>query len=370
MEKKTENRHDVGRLIHHMIRIGILDVPSVCQGLVPVIEFAPDFAVDIPHIYKYLGEVLGPIVFDATLPVSKLNDVLKPLVSMNKAGVVMAEALSIAVKLAGGSEESIAGIWQASGVQWSQLLASGEDVDQFVKDKKVDFTLNASSTASTGTDKSTDAPAPSVAPLNTTKTLQNEMLDILTRANETNKNDDLISFIEGRMDATERKKADFIRTLTFAVCSSAIVRNSSQLCECRTELLKKRKTILLKYIDRSKELELESLYALQQLVEELEHPRLLLRTIFNELYQGDVISEETFFEWEASKESPVGKGSALSSVKDFLIWLRKADEESNEDEEANATSPPPPAALTPTNLAWKKILTLSFSPFFDEILSQ
>merc|ERR1712142_1003941 len=182
--------------------------------------------------------------------------------------------------------------------------------------------------------------------------LQNEMLDILTRANETNKNDDLISFIEGRMDVTERKKADFIRTLTFAVCSSAIIRNSSsQLCECRTELLKKRKTILLKYIDRSKELELESLYALQQLVEELEHPRLLLRTIFNELYQGDVISEETFFEWEASKESPVGKGSALSSVKDFLVWLRKADEESNEDE-TNAASPtPPPAALTPTNLA-------------------
>lgn len=348
MEKKKENRHDVGRLIHHMIRSGILDVSSVCQGLVPVIEMAPDFAVDIPHIYKYLGEVLGPVVFDATLPLNKVSDNLQPLVSINKAGIVMAEALSIATQLASGKEESISVIWQASGIQWSQLLRSGEDVNEFLKDRKMEFTLNASSGASTG---GASEPTPSAPTTNSTKTLQNEMLDILTRANETNKNDDLISFIEGRMDTAERKKAEFIRTLTFAVCSSAIVRNSSQLCECRTELLKKRKTILLKYIDRSKELELESLYALQQLAEELEHPRMLLRTIFNELYQGDVISEETFFEWEASKESPVGKGSALSSVKDFLAWLRKADEESNEDEEANATSPPPPSVLTPTNLA-------------------
>ena len=169
------------------------------------------------------------------------------------------------------------------------------------------------------------------------------MLDILTRANETNKNNDLISFIEGHIEAADRKKADFIRTLTTAVCSSAIERTGPQQCECRTEVLKKRKTVLLKYIDCSKELELESLYALQELVEELEHPRDLLRVLFNELYQGDVISEETFFVWETSKESPVGKGSALSSVKDFLVWLRKAEEESNEEEETTAT--------TPTNLA-------------------
>jgi len=349
MEKKKENRHDIGRLIHHMMRSGILDVSQVCQGLAPVVEFAPDFAVDIPHIYKYLGEVLGPVVFDATLPLNKVKDTLQPLISMNKAGIVMAEALSIAVQLASDKENSIAGIWQASGIQWSELLASGENADEFVKDKKVEFTLNASAAVPAG-EKPIDTTPPAPAPQDNAKTLQNEMLDILTRANETNKNDDLISFIEGRMDATERKKAEFIRTLTFAVCSSAIVRNAEKLCECRTELLKKRKTILLKYIDRSKELELESLYALQQLVEELEHPRALLPTIFNELYQGDVISEETFYEWEASKESPVGKGSALSSVKDFLVWLRKADEESNEDEEANAASPQP-TSLTPTNLA-------------------
>merc|ERR1719204_1769676 len=221
------------------------------------------------------------------------------------------------------------------------MLASGEDVDTFVKDNKMEFTISPVPSALSETPSLLSSEAPK-----TKESLQNEMLNILTRSDETYTNDDLISFIEARMNAADCKKPEFIRTLTTAVCSSSIFRNSAQLCECRTDLLIKRKTILLKYIDRSKELELESLYALQQLVEELEHPRALPRTIFNELYQGDVISEETFYEWEASKESPVGKGSALSSVKDFLVWLRKADEESNEDEEANAASPQP-TSLTP-----------------------
>ena len=57
----------------------------------------------------------------------------------------------------------------------------------------------------------------------------------------------------------------------------------------------------------------------------------ILRVFFEELYQLDIISEETFYAWEASKEFPEGKGPALSSVKQFLQWLRKAEEEPNED---------------------------------------
>ena len=58
----------------------------------------------------------------------------------------------------------------------------------------------------------------------------------------------------------------------------------------------------------------------------------LLRMLFEELYELDVISEETFYVWQESKDFPGGKGVALSSVKGFLQWLRKAEEESNEDE--------------------------------------
>lgn len=68
-----------------------------------MVEFAPDFAVDVPLIYKYFGEIIGCIVYDGTLPLNKVKDTLEPLVQHNKAGLVMAEALSVAVQKAGVS---------------------------------------------------------------------------------------------------------------------------------------------------------------------------------------------------------------------------------------------------------------------------
>ena len=63
-------------------------------------------ACDIPLIYKYLGEVIGPVVYDGTLPLNKVKDSLEPLVQQNKAGHVMAEALSVAVQIAGVSNST------------------------------------------------------------------------------------------------------------------------------------------------------------------------------------------------------------------------------------------------------------------------
>lgn len=66
-----------------------------------IVELAQDLACDVPHIYKYLGEVLGLVVFDGTLPLDNVKDILEPLVRQNKAGLVMAETLLVAVKKAG-----------------------------------------------------------------------------------------------------------------------------------------------------------------------------------------------------------------------------------------------------------------------------
>ena len=63
----------------------------------------------------------------------------------------------------------------------------------------------------------------------------------------------------------------------------------------------------------------------------------LLKNLFEVLYDNDVISEETFYIWEKSKDFPDGKGAALSSVKGFLNWLRKAEEESNEEDSSLST---------------------------------
>jgi len=316
IEKKAEHRRIVGGLLHRMMKQGIIDVKQVCQGFTAVVDLAPDFAVDIPHIYKYVGEILGPMVYDGTLPLNKVKDTLESLIQKSKAGIVMAEALSSAVSIA-GKEDLISILWQNSKVSWDMLLGSDENLQNFIKDKKMEFTLHQNKSHASQ--------------------IQEEMSRILNENQNDNLNDntELMTYIEGNVSLDMKKTASFIQILTKTICSSSLVKGNQ--CECNKELLRRRKNVLLRYIDRSKDLELQALFALQQLVYELKQPRDLLQVLFNELYDGDVITEDAFFTWEKSKEFPLGKGPALSSVKDFLSWLKKADEESNDEE--SSTSP-------------------------------
>jgi len=56
----------------------------------------------------------------------------------------------------------------------------------------------------------------------------------------------------------------------------------------------------------------------------------VVRTLFDLFYDEDIISEESFFEWERRDGSPddmVGKGVVKMNVKDFFEWLRSNGEE-------------------------------------------
>jgi translation initiation factor 4G len=336
VEKKQKDRSSVGLLLNRMVRDRQLDVGHLCKGLGVVVEMAPDFAVDIPHMYKYLAEVIGPLVHDGAVPLTKIAETLRPLNAVNKAGVVMAESLCAAAQIK--NEEDIAVLWSKSGLTWDKLLPSGEDVDMFVKDRKVGFTIKSQQTTTT-TNTTSNNGHPSTTTTTTTGGLNNKLYDDMVRIltqNTSNTNDELMSLVDRNVRPEERKSDTFIQTLTTAVCFTSVSRDASNAnnCECRKDVVRSRARILLKYIDNNKKLELQALFALQQLLEELKHPRGVLNTLFEELYQADIISDDTFFEWEQTKQCPVGKGPALSSAKNFLSWLRKAEEESNDEESA------------------------------------
>ena len=55
----------------------------------------------------------------------------------------------------------------------------------------------------------------------------------------------------------------------------------------------------------------------------------MLRVFFDTLYDEDIISEDAFYQWEASKDpaETAGKGVAVTSVVQFFTWLREAEEE-------------------------------------------
>lgn len=55
----------------------------------------------------------------------------------------------------------------------------------------------------------------------------------------------------------------------------------------------------------------------------------VLRSLFDVLYDEDIISEDAFHQWETSNDPKEarGKGVALASVSQFFTWLHEAEEE-------------------------------------------
>lgn len=55
----------------------------------------------------------------------------------------------------------------------------------------------------------------------------------------------------------------------------------------------------------------------------------VLRTLFDTLYDEDIISEDGFNQWEKSKDpnEQEGKGVAMKQVVQFFTWLREAEDD-------------------------------------------
>ena len=62
-----------------------------------VLEYADDMALDIPMIWKYLGEIIGATFRDNSLSLKVLADTMEPVKAARKAGDLMAEILHTVV---------------------------------------------------------------------------------------------------------------------------------------------------------------------------------------------------------------------------------------------------------------------------------
>lgn len=49
--------------------------------------------IDIPKIWQYFGELIGPMIQDGSVPLSFLRQACEPLKASNKAGKLVSEVL-------------------------------------------------------------------------------------------------------------------------------------------------------------------------------------------------------------------------------------------------------------------------------------
>ncbi|XP_016103621.1 eukaryotic translation initiation factor 4 gamma 1a isoform X10 [Sinocyclocheilus grahami] len=311
LERSTIAREHVGLLFQKLVSAGILPPEQYYKGLQEILEIADDMSIDIPHIWLYLAEIITPMLQEGGIPMGQLfREVSKPLLPMGKAAILHVEILNLLCK--GLSHKKAGVMWLEAGLSWKDFLPEDEDVNKFVTEQKMEFTLGEESENSSKKELTAEE--------------LSKHLDRLLQEKANNQR--IYDWVEANLDEQKMSSNQFVRALMMSVCQSAI------LCEnpykVDVEQITQRAKLLQKYLsDETKEL--QALYALQALMVQMEQPANLLRMFFDALYDEDVIKEEAFYKWESSKDpaEQLGKGVALKSVTAFFTWLREAESESD-----------------------------------------
>ncbi|KAI4798532.1 hypothetical protein KUCAC02_021987 [Chaenocephalus aceratus] len=319
LERSTIARERMGLLLQQLIKAGTLPKQQYYNGLQEILEVAEDMAIDIPHIWLYLAELISPMLHEGGIPMGELfREISKPLIPLGQAGVLLVQILNLlAIK-----RRERCGERAGSGGETSSPRTS--TVNKFVTEKKVEFTLGVESEDGQKEELSSEE-------LSSEELSSEELSKQIQRLIQDQADDQrLFDWIEANLDEQQMSSNMLVRALMTCICQSAIIYENRNKVDAAK--IKKRAKVLQKYLSDDKK-ELQALYALQALMVELKQPANLLRMFFDSLYDEDVIREEAFFKWESSKDpaEQQGKGVALKSVTAFFTWLREAEDEDESD---------------------------------------
>uniref|UniRef100_A0A8C7BQA7 Eukaryotic translation initiation factor 4 gamma 3 n=1 Tax=Neovison vison TaxID=452646 RepID=A0A8C7BQA7_NEOVI len=319
LERSQITRDHMGQLLYQLVQSEKLSKQDIFKGFSETLELADDMAIDIPHIWLYLAELVTPMLKEGGISMRELLiEFSKPLLPVGRAGVLLSEILHLLCKQM--SHKKVGALWREADLTWKDFLPEGEDVHNFLLEQKLDFIESDSSCSSEALSKK------ELSAEELYKRL--EKLIIEDKAND----EQIFDWVEANLDESQMSSPTFLRALMTAVCKAAIIADCSTF-RVDTAVIKQRVPILLKYLDSDTEKELQALYALQASIVKLDQPANLLRMFFDCLYDEEVISEDAFYKWESSKDPAEqnGKGVALKSVTAFFTWLREAEEESEDN---------------------------------------
>uniref|UniRef100_A0AAY4E877 Eukaryotic translation initiation factor 4 gamma n=1 Tax=Denticeps clupeoides TaxID=299321 RepID=A0AAY4E877_9TELE len=312
LERSTITREHMGILLQTLSSHSWLLISFLTLRLQEILEVAEDMAIDIPHIWRYLAEIISPMLHEGGIPMGQLfREVAKTLMPLGKAGVLLAEIFHLLCQ--GMSHKKVCAMWTDAGLSWREFLPEDEDVNKFVTDQGLEYTVGEESKK--GSSK---------------KIWNSQELSMQLDQMLQDKVDNQLIFdwVEANLDEQQTSSSTWVRALMTSVCQAVIICENPYKLD--TEHISQRAKLLQRYI-KDDQNELQALYALQSLMVQMEQPPSLLRMFFDMLYDEDVIKEEGFYKWESSKDpaEQVGKGVALKSVTAFFTWLREAEDESD-----------------------------------------
>ncbi|NXP98437.1 IF4G1 factor, partial [Vidua macroura] len=252
LERSTISREHMGALLCQLVKAGTLSKEQYYKGLWEILEIAEDMEIDIPHIWLYLAELITPILQEEGIPMEELfREITKPLVPIGKATTLLVEVLGLLCK--GMGQKTAGKLWRDGGLSWKEFLPEDQDVNKFVTEQKLEYTMGDSS----------DMPSHKEL---TSEELCKQM-DKLLKENPNNQR--IYDWIEANLSEQQVSSNTFVRALMTSVCHLAIVFENPYRVDAT--VIHNQAKLLQKYL-RDEQKELQALYALQALVVKLDQP--------------------------------------------------------------------------------------------------
>ncbi|NXB86269.1 IF4G1 factor, partial [Vidua chalybeata] len=252
LERSTISREHMGALLCQLVKAGTLSKEQYYKGLREILEIAEDMEIDIPHIWLYLAELITPILQEEGIPMEELfREITKPLVPIGKATTLLVEVLGLLCK--GMGQKTAGKLWRDGGLSWKEFLPEDQDVNKFVTEQKLEYTMGDSS----------DMPSHKEL---TSEELCKQM-DKLLKENPNNQR--IYDWIEANLSEQQVSSNTFVRALMTSVCHLAIVFENPYRVDAT--VIHNQAKLLQKYL-RDEQKELQALYALQALVVKLDQP--------------------------------------------------------------------------------------------------
>ncbi|XP_074916393.1 eukaryotic translation initiation factor 4 gamma 3 isoform X14 [Chelonoidis abingdonii] len=113
LERSQITRDHMGQLLYQLVQSEKLSKQDFFKGFSDTLELADDMAIDIPHIWLYLAELVTPMLKEGGISMRELTiEFSKPLLPVGRAAVLLSEILHLLCK-------QMVPLYLASSRSWS-----------------------------------------------------------------------------------------------------------------------------------------------------------------------------------------------------------------------------------------------------------
>ncbi|XP_055299644.1 eukaryotic translation initiation factor 4 gamma 3-like [Sitodiplosis mosellana] len=278
----------IGTICTYWLESNQITKEDYVQGLSEYITMLANISIYMWKIYEWTSQMISTAFFNNLITLDDLKNTDKK----SRAKLLGCLLPYLAYEY---GPQYVRDLWKQSDCKWEQFVVDGS-VDKFVEQYKLEFVENPRETLPPASNK------------------RHRIYQLVLKDDFSKEEVD--KYIKTHVPTINKQSIRFLtRTLIQAACNISTAGHPLE-----DKFLPRSIEILKGYIggEQKQDLQLESLYAIELLSNELDHPPGFLHKVFSKLYDDEVVPSNVFKQWETSPNEPMDKRAAVKNLTQFF----------------------------------------------------